>query len=255
MKEKKRNWTSPRATIAMLVMALLVVATNAVGQDAQDILQQVDSRQPTGTSRIELTMSVYRRAEDQVATREFRVHSYSDGDESTYMEFVEPKSIRGMRILSNDEASWVFFPSTGRARKIAGESQGQSVQGVGGDFSYEDLGGGKLAEDYTARLLSDDGQRWRLEGTPVEEDSSYTRLILTVQKDSYRLESIEYYSGSEHTKTLTLENYETADEYPTPMRMTMTNHNEGSKTVVENHSVEYRADVSAQYFNPRRFYR
>jgi hypothetical protein len=160
-----------------------------------------------------------------------------------------------MRILSNDEASWVFFPSTGRVRKIAGESQGQSVQGVGGDFSYEDLGGGKLADDYTGRLVGDDGIEWRMEATPVSANSSYTRLILTIEKDSYRLESIEYYSGSEHTKTLTLEDYKTAEGYPIAMRMTMANHSEGSKTVVENHSVEYGANLGSHYFNPRRFYR
>lgn len=254
MKEMKRRTPSRRVTIAVATV-LLLLAANATGEEAQEILREVDSRQPTGASRIELTMAVYRDAGDEAATREFRVQSYSNGDASTYMEFLEPRSIRGMRILSNDEASWVFFPSTGRVRKIAGESQGQSVQGVGGDFSYEDLGGGKLAEDYSARLLSDDGPTWRIEGTPVKADSSYKRLILTIQKHGYRLESIEYYTDSGHTKTLTLENYETADGYPTAMQMTMTNHSEGSKTVVQNHSVVYRAEVSDQYFNPRRFYR
>lgn len=248
-----------RNTVSLLIIVLVSFSGTAFADDAddaQEILRQLDARQPSGTSQTELTMAVYRDADATSSTREFRVESYSDGEGSTYMQFEEPRSIRGMKILSTDTASWVYFPSTGRVRKIAGESQGQSVQGVGGDFSYEDLGGGKLAEDYTGRLIGDTDKTWRIEAIPVKSNSSYSKLIMSIKKTDYALLSVEYYDGNgRHTKTLVLEEYESIDGYPTAMLMTMTNHNEGSKTVVRNHNISFNARVSANYFNPQRFYR
>jgi hypothetical protein len=74
------------------------------------------------------------------------------------MEFVEPRSIKGLKILSIGDDTWLFFPSTGRVQKIAGTSKEDSVQGVGGDFSYEDMGGGTFDENYNFTLVSSDSQ-------------------------------------------------------------------------------------------------
>ena len=60
----------------------------------------------------------------------------------------------------------VYFPSTGRVRKIASKSKDQSIQGVGGDFSYEDLSAGKWEKKYDFRIASTTDKQWVLAGTP-----------------------------------------------------------------------------------------
>ena len=240
-------------SMLFLLSALVLVFAE---EDALQIIREVEARQRAETSKAELSMLVYPDADDSGNVREFKVISYSKGEEDSYMQFVEPRSIKGLSILSRGGDQWVYFSSTGRVRKIAGKSKKQSVRGVGGDFSYEDLSAGDWEEKYDFRISRADSRQWVLEGLPKEKDSVYSRILISVDRQRYTSTKIEYYTEEEgHYKDLEMSEFKQMGGREVPTRMVMTNHDKNSKTVIITHAMQHDVPIDDKYFNPTRFYK
>jgi hypothetical protein len=239
------------------VLFCLAVAAGTTAQEtAPDIIGKVDLAQAVGNSRIETLMRIYPSDRNEKDFREFRMIGYSKGSDASYIEFVEPRSIKGLRILSLGDDTWLFFPSTGRVRKIAGTSKGDSVQGVGGDFSYEDISGSSLASRYDFTLLTQDARTWTLEGKSRAEKPVYGRIVMQIGKSSYLPVKIDYYLADDtHQKTLRFTDFKIMDGRETASSMTMVNHAKGSKTLVRTLSADYSAEVPERLLNPGQFHR
>lgn len=240
----------------LLGIFFIAPAIPALSQEnALDIIRKVDEMGKTETSIAKMNMLTFPYSADNSNYREMKVLAYSKGEDYSYMEFISPKSIQGLRILSVEGDQWVFFPSTGRVRKIAAKAKDQSVQGVGGDFTYEDLGSGSMEENYSFKILNADAKSWTLEGIPRKE-SSYSKVIVTVLKENYQTPKIEFYTAEDgHKKDLFAEEYQTISGRLMPTRMTMLNLVKQSKTIVIIHEAEYNVPVDEKYFNPMRFYK
>jgi hypothetical protein len=236
---------------------LLLAGALFAQETAEEIIRKVDEKAAADTSRSELSMLIYPDALSK-EHRVLKVLAYGRGEEESYMEFLEPRSIKGLKLLSLGDDQWIYFASTGRRRKIATSSSAkkQSVQGVGGDFSYEDLGGGKLDEKYGFTILSSGKKEWALEGRPREEDSVYSRIVVYIEKESYQTLKIEYFTEEEgHYKDLIMEDVKMMGGRETATRMTMLNLDRGSKTVVLIHEADYDLALEDKYFNPARFFK
>jgi hypothetical protein len=225
-------------------------------EDALRIIREVERRQSTETSKAQLSMLVYPDAEDSDNVREFKVISYARGEDESYMQFIEPRAIKGLSILSKAGDQWVYFSSTGRVRKIAGKSKKQSIRGVGGDFSYEDLSAGNWEEKYDFRIESSSSEQWVLEGTPKEKDSTYSRILISIDRDRYLATKIEYYTVEEgHYKDLEMSEFREMGGREVPTRMVMKNYDKNSETVIITHAVQHDVPIADKYFNPTRFYK
>ena len=170
--------------------------------------------------------------------------------------FVAPQSIRGLRVLEIGGDTRVYFPSTGRIRRITGDQQSGSVGGVGGDFSYEDMGNGTYTDDYDLSVEEEGATQWIIRGVPTNPDSSYTHVLFYVERPTVRVVRTEHFTQAEgHSKTLYLDEYQTADGVEMATHLRMVNHEKDQETIVE--LVAFRANVSIdpKYFNPNRFYR
>jgi len=234
----------------------LLISVNVMAQDdALTIIRKVDEKAAIKTSISKMSMQVYPFMKDKENYRDLKVVAYGQGTDDSYMEFISPKSIQGLRILSKEGDQWIYFPSTGRVRKIAAKSKKESVQGVGGDFSYEDLGGGTLEEKYSVKILKSDAIQWVLEGTPKEE-SVYSKIILFVNKSDYQVPKIEFYTPEDgHFKDLIQSNIKLIGGKEMPTIMTMVNLKKESQTVVIIHEAQYDVMIDEKFFNPMRFYK
>lgn len=225
-------------------------------EDPYDIMDMVEEQQNAETVKSEISMIVYPDLHDKDNHRDMRILSYSRGDDESYMEFITPRSIKGLRILAVDGNQWVYFPSTGRVRKIAAKSKDQSVSGVGGDFSYEDLGGGNMREKYDLTLLESNSENWIIEGLSKDEDSAYSRIVMTINKDRVMMMKIEYYSEEKgHYKDLIIQKVENLGGRDVPVQMVMVNREKESMTVIVTHTAEYDIPIDDRFFNATRFYK
>lgn len=242
------------AAITLLLISGLTAVWAA--EDPYDIMEMVEEKQNTETGKSEISMIVYPDLNNKNNHRDMRILSYSRGEDESYMEFITPKSIKGLRILALDGNQWVFFPSTGRVRKIAAKSRDQSVSGVGGDFSYEDLGGGNMREKYDLSILESNSENWIIEGLSKDEDSAYSRIILTINKDKLMIMKIEYYTEEKgHYKDLLIQKVDYLGGREVPVQMVMVNREKESMTVIVTHSAEYDISIDEKFFNSTRFYK
>jgi hypothetical protein len=252
----KSNGTAFFTRIAAAACLLLAgPLLTAAALSGGEIIAEVDERQSAGTETAELTMTVFDNAGDPGSARSFRVESFSRGPEEQVMFFREPRRIAGMAILTREEGQWVHFPSTGRVRRVSGAAKSRSVSGVGGDFSYADLGSGTWGEDYSFTICADTETSWTLEGMPRSEDAVYSRLVMSVRKEDYIVERIEFYEGgSAPEKTLHVKEIRSFDGRREPARLVMRNPGENSKTELVIHDISYGAELDDRLFHPRRFY-
>ena len=242
--------------IVLVMIFLTGVVFISAAEDPYEIMDMVEEQQSAETGKSEISMIVYPDLHDKENHRDMRILSYSRGDDESYMEFITPRSIKGLRILALDGNQWVFFPSTGRVRKIAAKSKDQSVSGVGGDFSYEDLGGGNMREKYDLTILESNAENWIIEGLSKDEDSAYSRIVLTINKDRLMMMKIEYYSEEKgHYKDLIIQKVDYLGGREVPVQMVMVNREKESMTVIVTHSAEYDIPIDEKYFNATRFYK
>lgn len=252
----RKAWIALAALICLAAGAL----PSAAAETAADIVRKLDELEASSGTRMELSMTV--KPAGGGAERTFAVKSLArreaDGSETSMIEFVEPRTVRGLRILSRGSDSWAFFPSTSRVRKIAGAARSGSVQGVGGDFSYDDLGGGTWAEDYAWVLAGETGAEWKLEGARAGKDSSYDAVRLTVDKGTGLARRAEFGLKAEggYFKELAFEEFKDFGGRLKASRMTMSNPKKGTATVVAVREAAFDVDFSeaeSRLFDPSRF--
>ncbi len=241
------------------LVILLAVLSGGVwyvqADEAAELMARIDGKQYSENSQTRMYMRIYPDGRDG-EVREYRVESYGRGETDSYMVFLEPRSIRGLRILELEEDIRVFFPSTGRIRRITGDQKSGSAGGVGGDFSYEDIGSGSYSKDYRLSMEGDDGVHHIVRGIPLDPESNYLYLLFYIEKNSEQVKKVEYFTREEgHKKTLTLDNYTTVQSVEMPSSMEMVNHEDGGITIIEIAAARYNIDIDEKFFNPNRFYR
>ncbi len=242
-----------KRTVSAGILFAMTALTCFADERGQAIVKRIDELEAVSTSRMRFEMSVY--PADGGERRVFVIESSERGNGDSLVNFAEPKTIRGLRILSSGSDSWVFFPSTGRVRKIAGSSRSGSVQGVGGDFSYEDLGAGSWASDYDFDLANETDETWELLGKSKGKGAVYEALSMTVSKKLELPLRVAFSSAKEggFFKELAFNDYKDFSGKLSAATMEMRNTKTGSKTVVRLLEASFGIKLDDRLFDPARF--
>ncbi len=244
-----------KAKRAWCVTVLALAAAALAAETAQEIAREVDRRDAAGGSSMAFAMTI--DSGDGSKPREYAITSLENDAGDSLLEFAEPRAVKGMRILSVGNGSWAFFPSTGRVRKIGGAARSGSVQGIGGDFSYDDLGGGALADDYRFTLASETDKEWVLDGARSNDDAAYDAVRITVLKDGYLMSRAEFSLASKggFYKVLDLADFRDYGGRVRASSLTMRNLKSGSSTVVRLLEARFDLAVDPSRFDPARLAR
>lgn len=236
------------------VLGCLLIAGFVFAQDstALEIIRMVDRHAQSDSSELSFTMEIF--TSQGSTPRVFSITSLENREGHSRIEFTEPRAVQGMRILTRDNASWVFFPSTGRIRKIASGARSGSVQGVGGDFSYGDLANDSWEESYSWTLQNEDEESWFLEGVKTDSDAVYDRVQLTVSKQLERTVFARFALDSKgwYYKELELKNYRNFEGRLCAEQMIMRNTQKGSYTMVTLTAARFDQILSDTLFDPSR---
>src|SRR5215218_1469847 len=150
-----------RSALLALCLAVTAAPPRPSALTAEQIARNVQDRDTGRDSRAELRMKLFDRrgrARDRALT--LLTLRRTEGDRSL-IRFTYPNDIRVTGFLvwehpAGDDERFLYLPSLGRVRRIAGSEAQESF--VGSDFSYEDIGGREL-DDFTYTLL-DDNSAW-----------------------------------------------------------------------------------------------
>ena len=229
------------------ILALLLALTVELhAQTAQEkgfaIAVEADLRdQGWIDQRANLEM-ILRNKQAQESRRTIRTRSLEvegDGDK-TLSIFDSPRDVKGTAFLSfshptTPDDQWLYLPALKRVKRIA--SANKSGPFMGSEFAFEDLSSNEV-EKYEYRWLRDetkDGfETFVIERTPAYRYSGYSRHVVWVDKDIYKVRIAEYYDRKNALlKTLRISGYEKFnDKFWRPRRMEMNNHQTGKSTVL-----------------------
>jgi len=128
-----------------------------------------------------------------------------DGQTKSILVFTGPADIRGMGLLTVETGSGddqrLYLPALGRVQRIAGSKRGERF--AGSDFTYEDLGT-RDPDQYDVEMLETTDDTFVFEARPKDDDSEYSRIVLTVDSERYVIQRAEHFDrGGNLAKVLT----------------------------------------------------
>lgn len=232
---------------------------------ADQIARHVQDRDTGRDSRADLRMKLFDRR-GRVRDRALTLLTLrrSEGDRSL-IRFTYPNDIRGTGFLvwehpAGDDERFLYLPSLGRVRRIAGSEAQESF--VGSDFSYEDIGGREL-DDYTYALL-DENASWtdphggparpayRLESRRKDAAVEFPRVVSLILKDSFVVTQADVYNRrNEKQKVYTVGRLEQVQGIWTVFASVMTNDLDHTRTELTVDKIAYNTGLTEAAFSRR----
>lgn len=250
--------THNRRSIVFLVMFLGIIAfpMQARGLGAIDILKKMDAVEKYKSSYAESLQIITTSDGDK---RTLKINSWSvNTGEKQLLEYTYPARVKGVKILmlKDGDDIWSYSPRSRRTRHLASHAKKQKV--MGSDFTYEDMGGGKMSEKYTGNVLNEDRvdgvDCYVLELRPTPKGPSYDKIVAWVGKKDFVTRKVDYYeeAGGRPYKTLYLGDIKKVTEHMVAMKLRMINHDDGGETYNEYTRIEFDIPMKDGRFSSSR---
>ncbi|MCD4819974.1 MAG: outer membrane lipoprotein-sorting protein [Candidatus Cloacimonetes bacterium] len=185
--------------------------------------------------------------------RTLEMESYSkDKNDKQLMIYTAPVRVKGDKILMLNDGDdiWFYTPKTDRVRHLASHAKKKKVQGS--DFSYEDMSGGNIKEDYNYELLRieeiADRECYKLELSPKPSGPHYSKLILWADTERFITLRIDYFEDDELLKRLTMSDIQKINDRWVALKMVMKNLLEGGETVMEMTEMQFDIEIEDNVF-------
>jgi hypothetical protein len=218
------------------------------------VARQVEQRDTGRDARMTFTMRLFDR-QDRVRERTLTVLSKkAPGGDKSLTRFTYPADIAGTGFLAwehdgADTERFLYLPSLGRVRRIAGSEAQESF--AGSDFTYEDIGGREFA-DYTYTLVGDTADAYTLESKALDASARFPRVVSTVRKDTFVVIRAEIYNKrGDVQKQFEATRVEKTGKYWTVMAMTMRDLGQKTRTELTVTKAEYDLGLGDDAFSRR----
>ncbi len=248
--------------IAVLASAVLSLAAPPL--TAEQIARNVQDRDTGRDSKAELRMKLFdRRGRGRDRALTLLTLRRPAGDRSL-IRFTYPNDIRGTGFLvwehpNGDDERFLYLPSLGRVRRIAGSEAQESF--VGSDFSYEDIGGREF-DDYSYALLDADAAwtapdgssrpAYRLESRRKDASVEFPRVISLILKDSFVVVQADVYNRrNEKQKVYSVKRLQQVQGIWTVFESVMTNDLDRTRTELVVEKIAYNTGLTEDAFSRR----
>lgn len=229
--EKERSGGRMANKASSGVAALVILATGivvcgwaapAVAETPEEkglrIIEEADRRDlGWGDWKSEMKMVLANQHGD-TSERQLRMKSLENPDpkdgDKTMIVFDHPRDVKGTALLTfthilESDDQWLFLPALKRVKRISSSNKSGSF--MGSEFAYEDFSSQEVAK-YTYKWLRDEAcgelQCFVIERYPQYENSGYTRQIVWLDQDEYRVQRVDFYDRKDALlKKLTLGGY------------------------------------------------
>lgn len=229
------------------------------------VARQAHDRETGRDSRATVRLTLYDRhgrPRERLLTMLSRRGQGNVGDR-VLTRFTHPEDIRGTGFLvwehpSADDERFLYLPSLGRVRRIAGSESQESF--VGTDFTYEDIGGREF-EDYTYTLL-DENASWtpprgtaspayRLESRRKDASAKYPRVVSLVTRDFVVVAADVFNRRDEREKVYAVLRLEKVEGIWTVLEAEMSNLLDHTKTTLRIQAIDYNVGLKDSEFSRR----
>jgi len=249
--------------LSFTVMLLLATALPSQAATAEQkglaISKEAKSRDLGWQDSMANMVMKLRNKQGQESVREIKIKSLevaNDGDKGLTI-FNKPRDVKGTAFLSfshtvGADEQWLYLPALKRVKRIS--SRNKSGPFMGSEFSFEDLSSFEIPK-YNYKYIGDEKVNglncFVVEQDPVDKYSGYTRRVVWLDKDEYRIQKIDFYDRKNSLlKTLTYADYKQfLNKYWRPMTMNMINHQNGKSTELIWTNYKFHVGLSDKDFN------
>jgi len=238
--------------VTVVLISLFAVVAASAAETADEILQRVENTL-AGPRDYEASASMVLANTDGTGRESRSLHLWFAGKEKSLIKFVSPAGIEGIGLLNDgDGIMYLYLPAQNRIRAIEGSLKNEDFQGT--DFSYNEMGTYEYRAHYTAVVEKEDEQTWTLVlSRKPGSDRVYSRLIMTVDKNTLVPRKIELYSGEALRKVLQILEIKKSGSYTIPVRVRMDNIVRGHYTELTLSDVKFDQGLEAQGVFTKRF--
>lgn len=267
-----RRWPGGLGGATLVTAAVFVLSSTLIALARQAdvtadwVARQVDARDMGRDSRLTMTMRLADRQE-RVRERTLTIATLrgrNGSGDRVLVRFQAPADIKGTGFLvwehpGADDERFLFLPSLGRVRRIAGAEAQESF--VGSDLSYEDIGGRQL-DDYTYVMLDASAMwsdatgsahpAWRIESRARDAGARYPVARSLIRKDGFVVVEAEVLNRrNEREKHYRVSRLERPGGIWTVMDATMTNELTHTRTTLVVTDARYNLGLTDAAFTRR----
>lgn len=233
---------------------LVVQCLPGKAQDAIQILKRSDDvvYAPKAQHSATQITTIDHRGNERSMEAEF----LQKGRDKRLVRFTAPASQAGIAFLSlPQDVMYLYLPAYKKERRIASHIKNQGFAGT--DFSYADMEAKPMNEKYDPTLLSETSGSFILELHPKPgQGSDYSKLVITISKESYYTTHVEYYDqGGVKVKELVNTEIKKIDGYWMATEMVMTDLKQDHQTRMMTRSVTFDEGVTDDLFTVRNLVR
>lgn len=245
-----------KLSLLIFTIFFLLFSTSTVfALTVDEIMDKMEETAPDFTTQKTISEMILIDKDGKEEIREMIMFSKKEEDDktSTLMRFLSPKSVKGVTLLNIDDGEkiYLYMPAYNKARRIASSSKGDEFMGTG--LSYEDMSMNFEDKEYEKKLLEETESVYIIEVIPSEEDTSYKKIILMVDKEKFYTKKVEFYDTNENLiKTFEIAKIKIDDKGKiTPMEIVFTDVEENQKTKIVIKEIEYDIELSSSFFSIR----
>lgn len=245
----------------------LEAATGPQGRTPQEkgtwVARQAQDRDTGKDGRATLRMRLFDR-QGRVRERVLSILSLKGGPgrpvpgDRSLTRFTYPNDINGTGFLvwenpTADDERFLYLPSLGRVRRIAGNETQDSF--MGSDFTYEDIGGREF-NDYTYTLMDEDSTAYRLESRAKDSGARFPRVVSLIRKDNFVVVHGEIHNKrDELQKTFDVRKLDRVTGIWTVLEMVMVDPFQRTRTELVVEKMEYNVGLKEADFSRRQLER
>lgn len=229
----------------VIIISVLFMMPGAIAQDAHGLLAKLDNIMfaPSDKQGIVSIILVDKNGEEKAREAEM----FQKGRDKKLYRYTKPEKQEGIATLSlPGGVMWLYMPAFGKPKKITLLAKSQAFTGT--DFSYEDMATEPWSDRFFPRLVETKDDVYILELTPRDDKSSYSKVVVTQDKNNFYPIKMEYYDkGGKRFKEATYE-YEKIGKYWNAREVVMINLKKQHSTRIHLENVVFDQGLSDDLF-------
>ena len=237
--------------ITVLLFLGMMLALVSKGQDATEIIRQMDLKMQGNSSKSEMTMQIVRPG----WTREVGIKGWSLGTEYSLILITAPARDKGAAFLKRNEEMWNWQPTIDRVIKLPPSMMMQSW--MGSDFTNDDLvKQSSIVIDYEHEIVADTTIQgyscYKVEMIPKEDAPVvWGRIETYVAKDEYLQLLVKFYDEDDYiVNTMIMSDIKQMGGRLIPAKMEMIPaDNPDQKTVIVYKEIEFDLPIKENFFS------
>lgn len=230
----------------LVILMMLVAIPQIRAQSAASILKSMDDLMAAPQDRQAIVKMVLKDKSGKEKVREAIMKQ--KGPYKKLYRYTKPEKQVGMATLSlPDDIIWLYMPALKKAIKVTLLSKSQAFTGT--DFSYEDMSGSSYGDRFTPSLIENpDESIYQLELMPKSMKSSYSKIIVYLDKKHFYPVKMEYFDQDQTYFKYATYSYKKKGKYWYAEEVTMMNLKKEHSTEIIITDIQFDKGISDEEF-------